>query len=59
MKIARNAGISDSEASTQRWAATIAFMALQTTNYNVTTAQVPVCKGLCVPIKRFVPSGQL
>ena len=41
-------GISDSEESTQKWAATIAFMALQTTNYNLTTAQVCDREGLCV-----------
>ena len=41
MSIAAYAGISDSEESTQKWAATIAFMALQTTNYNETSAQVP------------------
>ena len=52
------AGISDTEASTQKWAATIAFMALQTTNYNVTTAQVGVCKALCVsPPTCITPSA--
>ena len=36
------AGISVQEESTQKWASTIAFMALQTTNYNETLAQVPL-----------------
>ena len=35
-----SAGISAQEESTQKWASTIAFMALQTTNYNETLAQV-------------------
>ena len=37
-----SAGISAQEESTQKWASTIAFMALQTTNYNETLAQVPL-----------------
>ena len=48
MRIMLGAGISDTEASTQKWAATIAFMALQTTNYNLTTAQVCGSEGFCV-----------
>lgn len=35
-------GLSDTEESTQKWAATIAFLALQTTNYNETLAQVQI-----------------
>ena len=35
-----SAGISAQEESTQKWASTIGFMALQTTNYNETLAQV-------------------
>ena len=49
-------GISDSEASTQKWAATIAFTALQTTNYNVTLAQVhPYTHVLHTPCSLLTP----
>ena len=44
--IASCAGISDSEESTQKWAATIAFSSLQTTNYNESTAQVLAASSL-------------
>ena len=59
MRTMLGAGISDTEASTQKWAATIAFMALQTTNYNLTTAQVCGSEDFCVLTSHMIPQPSL